>query len=50
VYDFIQTPLHVSGCVDPRNANRSDRSYQDLPVPKFKVSREFRMKSNILNQ
>lgn len=36
--DFLfQTPLHVSGCPDPRDVTRFDRSYYDLPVPKFKV-------------
>ncbi|UJR31671.1 hypothetical protein I4U23_019152 [Adineta vaga] len=37
--DFEGTPLHVSGGTDPRNPNRLDRSYQDLPVPKFKLDR-----------
>lgn len=37
--DFEGTPLHVSGCSDPRDVTRPDRSYLDLPVPKFKLDR-----------
>ncbi|CAF0804566.1 unnamed protein product [Rotaria sordida] len=37
--DFEGTPLHVSGCGDPRDVTRFDRSYYDLPVPKFKLDR-----------
>ncbi|CAF4680554.1 unnamed protein product [Rotaria sp. Silwood1] len=37
--DFEGTPLHVSGCPDPRDITRYDRSYYDLPVPKFKLDR-----------
>lgn len=38
---IFQTPLHVSGCLDPRDVTRFDRSFYDLPVPKFKVTFQY---------
>lgn len=47
--DFLfQTPLHVSGCPDPRDVTRFDRSYYDLPVPKFKVNFFYPMEKSIV--
>ncbi|CAF0800971.1 unnamed protein product [Didymodactylos carnosus] len=33
------TPMHLSGCADPRNPNRNDKAYLELPIPKFKIDR-----------